>query len=48
MQLHFGNAPKNNKVVYSRPSTKWTLWKGNIILKIDLMYILLRKSPLQW
>ena len=38
-----------NKVVHGQPSMKWTSSKGNdMLLKVDKMYSLLRKSPWKW
>ena len=34
-----------NKIVYGRPSIKWT---NDMSLKADKMYSLLRKSPWKW
>ena len=38
-----------NKVVPDQTSIKWIPWKGNdMLLKVDTMYILLRKSSWKW
>ena len=43
------SSAKNKKIDYRGPSIKWTLWKGNdILLKVDEIHSLLRKSPWQW
>ena len=45
---------KRKKTEDGEPSIKWASWKGDmlyyyvILLKVDWMYSLLRKSPLKW